>query len=71
MNLLGTVNAGYEIIEQGRETVVGYHKGKDEYVAWNYSTNGEDVNFYWGRYGGKEYAYQCFDKKEAGQYSGN
>jgi len=71
LDLKGEVNAGYEIVTQGEQSVVGYTRGKDEWVAWNYSIRDGEVEYYWGRYGTREYVYGCFNKKENGQYSGN
>lgn len=71
IDLLYTTNAGYEIVAQGDEAVVGYHPGKDEWVAWNYTIRDGEVEYYFGRYGSREYVYDCFRKKEHGEYSGN
>ena len=71
-SLLGYVNAGYEIIAQGEEAVVGYNKNINMYVAWNYSIRNGEPDFYWGRYGLlKEEAVEAFRKKEIGVYSGS
>lgn len=66
-NLIGLINAGYEIIAQGIKAVIGYHKGKKEYVAWtyNYYTNDGSPSFFWGHYF-QDYdsAWESFTEKE-------
>lgn len=70
-NLLRTINVGYEIVSQGEEAVVGYNPEKDEWVAWTYMIENGKAEYCWGRYGSREYAYDCFRKKENNEYSGN
>jgi hypothetical protein len=70
MELVGEINAGYRIILQGDEAVLGHSENKAApYVAWHYNKGTRD--FCWGRYGTKEYAIQAFMKKEKGEYSGS
>lgn len=69
-SLLGTMNAGFEIIEQGSKAVVGHREKDNEYVAWNYHFANGQPSYDWGRYGDRIGAYEAFCKKEAGLYSG-
>lgn len=70
-NLVGTVNAGFKITKQGKEAVIGHRESDNMYVAWHYDINEGKANYYWGRYGNKEYAEECYYKKENGIYSGD
>jgi hypothetical protein len=74
-NLIGKVNAKYEIIKQGDIAVIGKKDMGEygtQYVAWHYKENSDGtVDYFWGRYGSQEYAEECFDKKEHGIYSGD
>jgi len=73
--LLGKIHAGYKIIQQGDIAVIGELQTPygTKYVCWSYKThpNNEPVDYYWGRYGSKEYVEDCFYKKEHGIYSGD
>lgn len=72
-DLVGTKNAGYLIVKQGNDAVLGFRDSKygESWVAWHYDFNSDgEANYYWGRYGGKNYAEDCFNKKEQGEYSG-
>ena len=68
-NLIGTENAGFTIIQQGKEAVIGQRD--QEFVAWHYKIENNKVNYFWGRYGSKDFAQEAFNKKENGIYSGN
>lgn len=68
-NLIGYVNAGYEIVLQGREAVLAHSKSKDEWVAWHYEIEDDKPCFCLGRYGGENSARIAFDKKERGENS--
>ena len=72
MGLVGCVNAGYEVIEQGQKAVIAKRVGKygTEYVAWHYHIENGQPAFYWGRYGNYELAKEAYDKKERDEYSG-
>ncbi len=73
MGLVGCVNAGYEVIEQGQRAVIAKKIGKygTEYVAWHYHIEEGQPAFYWGRYGTDyELAKEAYNKKERGEYSG-
>jgi hypothetical protein len=69
-NLIGTINSGYTIIEQGKKAVLATDASKTLYVAWNYDTQDGKPSFFWGRYGNEDYARIAYNKKEAGEYSG-
>lgn len=73
-NLVGTKNAGYTIIKQGKIAVIAKMETPygDQYVAWHYKTetNGK-TDYFWGRYGDLEYVTECYNKKENGIYSGD
>ena len=69
-NLIGTENAGYIIVQQGRNAVIG-QRNQEEFAAWHYKIENNKVNYFWGRYGSKDFAQKAFYKKENGIYSGN
>ena len=74
MDLVGTKNQEYIIIKQGKNAVLAKTVMPligDYYVAWDYKINNGKPEYFWGRYGSKEYAEDCFNKKEAGIYSGD
>jgi hypothetical protein len=69
--LLGEVNGGFTIIQQGDTAVVGFNESKGEYVAWHYRFDNAGVpSFFWGRYGDREEAFKKYQMKERGEYSG-
>lgn len=73
MNLIGYKNAGFNIIKQGKNAVIGIKQHGDytEYVAWHYSIVDGETSFYWGRYGMYlDDAEIAFNKKENNIYSG-
>lgn len=70
-SIVGSTNAGYTIIEQGKNAVIARSNSiPDYYVAWNYWCEKGVASYAWGRYGSYEYAKECFTKKEIGEYSG-
>jgi len=71
MNLVGTTNAGYTIIKQGKNAVIAHNNNAvDQYVAWSYNNIDNKLGFFWGRYGSLKFAEIAFNKKEKGEYSG-
>ena len=72
-NLVGTNNAGFEILEQGTNAVLAVRESDGMFVSWSYHLEPKkgdwEASFYWGRYGTEEYARDCFNKKERGEYS--
>jgi hypothetical protein len=71
INLVGTINAGYTIIKQGKNAVIAHNdKAPDQYVAWSYDITDNKANYCFGRYGSLKSAEKAFNKKEKGEYSG-
>jgi hypothetical protein len=72
-DLLGMTIEGYTIIKQGDIAVIAECQIPygNQYVAWHYKNNNGEVDCFWGRYGSREYAEECFEKKEKGVYSGD
>jgi len=67
VNLIGTCNVGYEIIKQGKQSVIGYNSQRtfDQYVAWSYKLDQNNkVYYFWGHYGELEYVEEYFLEKE-------
>jgi hypothetical protein len=70
-DLVGTKNAGFEIIKQGQKAVIGVREADGLCVAWNYRIDRSgEPDFFWGRYGRQIYAEDCYNLKEAGKFSG-
>jgi len=66
-NLIGTYNVGYEIIKQGKQSVIGYNSQRtfDQYVAWSYNFDQNNKpNYFWGHYGDLEHAEKHYLEKE-------
>lgn len=73
INLIGKRNAGYTIVEQGKEAVIA-RDSEGNYVTWTYYADGKGItDFYWGRYTGKDYldCVKRFLMKEQNIYSGD
>ena len=71
-NLVGTKNAGFTIVKQGSEAVIGVRERDNLHVAWNYDFDKDgEPYYYWGRYGSEDYADEKYGMKESGYYSGD
>jgi hypothetical protein len=70
-NLLGTINAGYQIIKQGKRAVIGKNdNAPDTFVTWSYKTDRTSTtDYFWGHYGNQKSAEKAFKKKENEAYS--